>query len=104
MKIETSDRFTSTDDLNDYFLDTRDIVLANINKPMDNLIGYGLQNPNPLIPDTLPFINEHFQETLSFHPNTSYMADSENSFYSDKSVAVKVIIDAQTKLIISQIK
>ncbi|GIX88270.1 hypothetical protein CEXT_750141 [Caerostris extrusa] len=49
---------------------------------MDNLIGYGLQNPNPFIPDTFPFINEHFQ------------VDSENISCSDKSVAAKGIIDA----------
>ncbi|GIY77743.1 hypothetical protein CEXT_605821 [Caerostris extrusa] len=62
---------------------------------MEDLIEYGIQNPNPFKPDMIPFITEHFQETSSFHPNTSYMADSENSFYSDKSVAAKEIIDAQ---------
>ncbi|GIY40593.1 hypothetical protein CEXT_732081 [Caerostris extrusa] len=62
---------------------------------MDNLIGYGIQSPNPFIPDTIPFITEHFQEPSSFHPNTSYVDDSENSSCSVKGVAAEGIIDAQ---------
>ncbi|GIY78401.1 hypothetical protein CDAR_271871 [Caerostris darwini] len=103
-KIETFDSFTSTHDLKDYFSDTKDIALLNVNKTTDNLIGYGLQNPIPFVSDTIPFITEHFQETSRFHPNTSYVGDSENISCSDESVAAKKIIDALTTLILSNLK
>ncbi|GIX96461.1 hypothetical protein CDAR_271961 [Caerostris darwini] len=95
MKIETSESLTSTDDLKDYFSDTKDIVIINVNKTMDNLKEYGSENHDPFTSYTFPFTIEHFQKLSTFRPNSSYVADSENISCSDKSVAAKVIIDTQ---------
>ncbi|GIY48304.1 hypothetical protein CDAR_37311 [Caerostris darwini] len=96
LKTETADSLTSTDDMKDYFSDTKYIALPIINNPMDNSIGYGIQNSKPFNPDMIPFITEHFQETSRFHHNASFVVDSKNISCSDKSVAVKgIIIDGQ---------
>ncbi|GIX68557.1 hypothetical protein CDAR_515321 [Caerostris darwini] len=49
--METCDKFTSTDDLKDYFLNAKDSALTNVNEAMDNLNEYGVQNTNPVIPE-----------------------------------------------------
>ncbi|GIY89091.1 hypothetical protein CEXT_509051 [Caerostris extrusa] len=69
-KIETCDKFTSTDDLKDYFLPNKDIVLTNVNEPMDNS-EYGLQSNiafNP-VQNSISYVNNGLQ--LSSEPTSS---------------------------------
>ncbi|GIX79191.1 hypothetical protein CDAR_314471 [Caerostris darwini] len=69
-KIETWDKFTSTDDLKDYFLPNKDIVLTNVNEPMDSS-ECGLQNTIAFIPEqnSISYVNNGLQ--LSSEPTFS---------------------------------
>ncbi|GIX92609.1 hypothetical protein CEXT_128231 [Caerostris extrusa] len=86
-KMETSDKFTSTDNLKN-FLPTKDanqLVLTNVNEPMENLNEYGLQNTNPFIPvpNWISYLNNDLQ--LSTKASIALTVTKHEEFYNADS-------------------
>ncbi|GIY34998.1 low-density lipoprotein receptor-related protein 4 [Caerostris darwini] len=86
-KIETSDKFTSTDDLKDYFLPTKDIVLTHVNEPMYNLNEYDLQNTISYIPEknSISYVNNGLQLTSKPTPSIALSVKKHVDIYSADS-------------------